>query len=121
MQKKLNQQMKTKLLLIMVLAAATQFVPVTYGQGPQDQGGGWRRHRNERFANLPEPDRQKLQAARQKAMQDPAVQTARQKMRQAHREFRDAMRTAMLKADPTIQPVLDKLPKGGERGERDEN
>jgi len=34
----------------------------------------------------------------------------------AHREFRDAMRAAMLKADPSIQPILNKLPPPDRRG-----
>jgi hypothetical protein len=48
-------------------------------------------------------------------MQDPAVQAAHEKMRQAHKEFRDAMHAAMLKADPSIQPILSKIP-GRNRG-----
>jgi hypothetical protein len=42
-------------------------------------------------------------------MQDPAVQAAREKLRQARREFRELLRPALLKADPTIQPILDKM------------
>jgi hypothetical protein len=45
-------------------------------------------------------------------MQDPAVRAAQIKMRAAHKQFRDAMRASMLKADPTIQPVLNKIPEG---------
>jgi len=45
-------------------------------------------------------------------MQDPAIKAAHDKLQQAHKEFRDAVRAAMLKADPTIQPILDKMPKG---------
>jgi hypothetical protein len=48
-------------------------------------------------------------------MQDPAVRAAQVRMRQAHREFRDAMRASMLKADPNIQPVLNKIPEGRAR------
>jgi hypothetical protein len=109
--------MKTKLLVTFILAAAVQFAPVIYGEGPGGHGGGGRQHHNERFANLPEADRQKLQTAHQKAMQDPAVQAAKEKMRQAHREFQNTMHGAMLKADPSIQPLLDKLPKGGDHEE----
>ena len=54
---------------------------------------------------------QKLKAAGQKAMQDPAVQAAQEKARQATNEFRDALHASMLKADPSIQPILDKMPK----------
>ena len=49
-------------------------------------------------------------------MQDPSVQAAHDKMRAAHEEFRDAMRAAMLKADPSIQPILDKIPAPRRRG-----
>jgi len=104
--------MKTKLFFAIMIAAAAQLVPVLDGEDTKAQGEGWRRHRNERFANLPADERQKLQAAHRIAMQDPAIKAAHDKLRQAHKEFRDAMRAAMLKADPTIQPILDKMPKG---------
>jgi hypothetical protein len=35
---------------------------------------------------------------------------------EAHTQLRDAMHTAMLKADPSIQPILDKIPAGDRRG-----
>ena len=95
-----------------MIAAVAQLAPVLDGEDTKAQGEGWRRHRNERFANLPADERQKLQAAHRIAMQDPAINAAHEKLRQVHKEFRDAMRTAMLKADPTIQPILDKMPKG---------
>jgi len=50
-----------------------------------------RRRWEQRLSNLSPEERRKLQAGRQKAMQDPAVQAAHDKMRQAHKEFRDAM------------------------------
>ena len=103
--------MKTKLFFAIMIAAA-QLTPVLDGEDTKAQGEGWRRHRNERFANLPADERQKLQALHSIAMQDPAIKAAHDKLRHAHKEFRDAMRTAMLKADPTIQPILDKMPKG---------
>lgn len=87
------------------------------GNGPS-RGGRWQ----QRLANLSPEEREKLKAGRQKAMQDPGVQAAHEKMRQARQDFMTAMRGAMLKADPTIQPVLDKIPKGGRGGgERDED
>jgi hypothetical protein len=97
-----------------ILATALQFAPMVFGQD-EDQPMG--RHRwEQRLANLSPEERQKLQAARQKAMQDPAVQATHEKMRQAHKEFRDAMHAAMLKADPSIQPILDKIPAEKRRG-----
>jgi Spy/CpxP family protein refolding chaperone len=104
--------MKTKILVAwMAVTAAVQLGPVLYGQesGPHGQA---RRHRTERLANLPPEERQKLKAAHEKAMQDPGLKAAQDKLRQARKEFRDSMRAAMLKADPTIQPILDKMPKG---------
>jgi len=76
------------------------------------------------FANLSEGDRQKLMAAREKAKDDPAVKAAEAKKseaktpeeRQAAMEaFHKAMKDALLKADPTIGPLLEQLkpPHGG--------
>ena len=103
-----------KLLITMsILASALQFTPAVLAQDDDKAMGKGRWE--QRLSNLSPDERQKLQTARQKAMQDPAVQAAHDKMRQAHKEFRDAMHAAMLKADPSIQPVLDKIPTGGHR------
>jgi Spy/CpxP family protein refolding chaperone len=112
--------MKIKLLLmISILALALQSNPAAFGQDTDQPGNGRHGGRwGQRMANLSPQDRQKLEAAQQKAMQDPAVQAASEKMKQARKEFRDAMRAAMLKADPSIQPILDKMPvhRRGSRG-----
>jgi tripartite-type tricarboxylate transporter receptor subunit TctC len=68
------------------------------------------------LANLSPDERAKLRAAHQQAMADPAVQAARDRQRQAAREFRELKRQRMLQADPTIQPILDKMPARGPRG-----
>ena len=110
--------MRIKSLITMsILAVALQVAPALRAQDDEPKGQGGRGRRwEQRLANLSPDERQKLQAARQKAMQDPAVQAAHDKMRQAHKEFRDAMRAAMLKADPSVQPILDKIPAGNRRG-----
>jgi hypothetical protein len=101
--------MKMKLLISMsILGMTLQFTPVARGQD-EEQGRRGRRW-EQGLANLSPEERQKVQAARRKAMQEPSVQAAREKMRQAHEEFRDAMHGAMLKADPSIQPILNKIP-----------
>jgi hypothetical protein len=105
-------KMKAKLIFLLVpaLASALQFAPSLSAQQPPDRP--FRQFQNERrarWANLSEEDRAKLRAAHQKAMADPAVQAARDRLRQARREFREIMRPALLKADPSIQPILDKL------------
>jgi hypothetical protein len=105
--------MKAKLtfLLVWALAGTLHFAPNIFAQQPQDRP--FRQFQNERraarWAKLNEEERAKLRAAHQKAMADPAVQAARDRLRQARREFREIMRPAMLKADPSIQPILDKL------------
>jgi len=98
-----------------ILAAALQFAPTVFGQD-EDQSMGRKGHWQQQLSNLSPDERQKLQAARHKAMQDPAVQSAHDKMRAAHKEFRDAMHAAMLKADPSIQPILNKIPAGKRHG-----
>jgi hypothetical protein len=101
--------MRIKPLITMsLLATLLQFAPPIYGQDEEQPMG--RRRWEQRLTNLSPDERQKLQVARQKAMQDPTVQAAHGKMRQANKEFRDAMRAAMLKADPLIQPILNKIP-----------
>ena len=104
--------MKAKLTLLLVpaLAAALQFAPALLAQPPADKPGRqFQMERRARWSNLSEEERLKLKAAHQKAMADPAVQAARDKLRQARREFREIMRPALLKADPSLQPILDKM------------
>ena len=110
------QQMKAKLtyLLVPALASAAQWAPGVLAQQPPDRPDRpFRQFQNERrarlLANLTEDERARLRAAHQKAMADPAVQAAREKLKQARREFREILRPALLKADPSIQPILDKL------------
>ncbi len=86
-------------------------------QSPNDDtaaaAGHGRRGHHKHLANLTPTERQELKAAHKKAKQDPAYQAAREKLRQAHQE----MRAALLKADPNIQSILNKLPEGhGRRG-----
>ncbi len=70
------------------------------------------------FANLSEGDRQKLMAAREKTKSDPAVQAAEAKKaaaktpeerRTATEEFHKVMKEALLKADPTLGPILEQM------------
>jgi hypothetical protein len=118
----LFEDMKIKsLITVSLLTGALQLSPVVFGQGQNanapGRGGRWQ----QRMANLSSDEREKLKAAHQKAMQDPGVQAAHEKMRQAHKDFMTAMHGAMVKADPSIQPILDKMPKGGRGGDRDED
>ena len=112
--------MKAKLtfLLVPTLAAALQFAPALLAQPPTDKPARqFKMERHARWASLNEEERSKLKAAHQKAMADPAVSAARDRLRQARREFREVLRPALLKADPSIQPILEKM--RPERPDRD--
>ena len=72
-----------------------------------------------RYQSLTPEEKQQLKSARQTAQQDPAVVAAREKMksagsepgqrRDAARELHQAMKSAMLQADPSIAPLLQKI------------
>ena len=104
------------LVWILALAALMQLAPLAMAQNADDadgRGAPWR----QKLANLSPTEREQLKTAHRKAMQDPALRAAQIKMRQAHKEYREAMRASLLKADPSIQPVLNKIPEA--HGRRD--
>jgi hypothetical protein len=109
------QQMKAKLIYLLVpaLVCVSQFAPALLAQPPDRPDKPARQFQSERrarlLANLTEDERARLRAAHEKAMADPAVQAAREKLKQARREFREVLRPALLKADPSVQAILDKL------------
>ena len=94
-------------MMIPILGGALQLV--AFSEVSQQTGKGWHHNQQGRLANLSPAERQELEAARQKAMQDPIVQAAHEKMEQARQAFQNAIDAAMLKADPSIQPILDKM------------
>ena len=113
------KRMKTKIFLTILAAAAALQFPSTAPAQESDAGDHLRRGRYAKMlANLSPDERAKLRAAHRQAMADPAVQAAKDRQIQAAREFRDLKRSRMLQADPTLQPILDKLPQrgGGRRG-----
>ena len=113
-------KLKPTFFLLAALMGAVQFAPNVFAQSPPDRPDRPFRQflterRAARLASLNEDERARLRAAYQKALQDPAVQAAREKLKQARREFRETLRPALLKADPSVQPILEKL-----RAERQE-
>src|SRR3954470_4559132 len=100
---------KPRYFLVPSLVCFLQLVPTAFAQQPDRPDRPFRNERRARWANLTDEERGRLRAAHQKAMADPAVQAARDRLRQARREFREVMRPALLKADPSIQPILEKL------------
>src|SRR5215213_10370722 len=109
--------MKAKsLFLISAAALGLTILPTSFAEPLDSQDGGGRRWKQERrLANLSPEERTKLRSAHRTAMADPAVQAAKDRLRQAARDFRDLKRQTMLRADPTIQPILDKVPQRGNR------
>jgi hypothetical protein len=108
--------MKTKLafLLLPVIALSTmQCAPKAFAQPPggrQFAGGGAGAMRmRARWNALSEDERARLKAAHRNALSDPSVRAAQERLKQARKEFREAMRPALLKADPSVQPILDKM------------
>lgn len=74
-----------------------------------------------KFESLTPAQREQLKAARAAVKDDPAVQAAREKMRaadgpearrEAAKETHKAVKAAMLKADPSLAPLLEKLGPG---------
>ena len=97
-----------RLLISSVLLFSCCVCPIARGQGIHDKMKG--RHRAEnRWSVLPPAEREKMKAAHEKAMPDPSVQRAKKNLRQARREYRSAVNAAMIKADPSVEPILRKL------------
>ncbi len=64
------------------------------------------------FNKLTPEEQQKLKAAHKAAMQDPTVKAAeanKNNGKEGHRAYNEARRAAMIKADPSVGPILDKM------------
>jgi len=91
----------TGLLLAAALFGATlstlaQNPPPPHGDKP---GGKWR----DKFSEgMPEEMKVKFQAARDELLQDPEMKALKEKAEQAGKEFREAMREAMMNRDPEL-------------------
>jgi hypothetical protein len=72
--------------------------------------------RRQRFSGLSMEEQTKLRSAHDTAMRDPALAATRQRYEQARREFRDKLRDALLKADPSVQPILEKVRRQRQKG-----
>ncbi len=66
------------------------------------------RFRDKMLENLPPEIRARFEAARDKAMQDPALQELKKKAETANEELKKAMRDAMMKADPGLAEYIKK-------------
>jgi secreted protein with Ig-like and vWFA domain len=93
--------MKRKVLVTALLAVLLPAGGFAQGQRTVDLRRG-------RFAGLSIEEQAKLRSAHDMAMRDPALAATRQRYEQARKEFRDKLRDALLKADPSVQPILEK-------------
>lgn len=101
--------MKIRLLLLLLLTAFLS-TPLICAQ--ELDGSDLQKDvlaREERVNKLPYDEQTRLAAVQAKALQDPAVQDALRKRNQAMFQFQDAIQAAMLKADPSIAPILQKV------------
>jgi hypothetical protein len=63
------------------------------------------------WAELSPEERARLHSAHQSAMSDPGLAAFRDRYQQARKEYRDRLRDALLRADPSVQPILEKVKK----------
>jgi hypothetical protein len=92
--------MKRQLLAAILLASLVS--GKSFGQIPQ------RDFKRIQFSRLSLEEQARLRSAHDMAMRDPALLQSRARYEQARKEFRDRLRDALLKADPSVQPILEK-------------
>lgn len=104
----------------LVLAAVvslgfSSIAPTTKAQDP-DQTDVMKelQRREDNAQRLPVEDQLKIRAAQQKALEDAGVKAAMAKRDQAIAEFRTSLRAAMIAADPSVKPILDKVAGGSD-------
>ena len=76
--------------------------------GPSADAGqsGGKARKNAALASLTPDERKELKAAHMKAKSDPAVTAIDKSDKKAYRK---AVREAMIKADPNVEPILEKM------------
>lgn len=96
--------MKKFFVLIAVLTTFCQLDVQAQGRSGGFGGGG-----RGRLARLSVEERGRLRAAHQQAMRDPTLRASRERFRAARREFQEKLRQGILSADPSVQPILEKI------------
>jgi hypothetical protein len=94
--------MKGMVLFTALLAVLLSTIGFAQGQRTVD-------FRRQHLSGLSMEEQAKLRSAHDTAMRDPALAATRQRYEQARKEFRDKLRDALLKADPSVQPILEKV------------
>ena len=90
---------------VLVIALLALLLPASgFAQGPR--GNDFRR---KRFSRLSMEEQARFRSAHDMALRDPALAATRQRYEQARNEYRNKLREALLKADPSVQPILEKV------------
>ena len=90
---------------VLVTALLAFLLPASgFAQGPQGNDFGRRR-----FSRLSMEEQARFRSAYDMALRDPALAATRQRYEQARNEYRNKLREALLKADPSVQPILEKV------------
>ena len=64
---------------------------------------------SEWLSALSSDEQAKLRAAHKQALQNPEVRAAAERRKQANAEYHDQLNREMLRIDPSLKPLLDKL------------
>jgi hypothetical protein len=78
------------------------------GGPPKSSSGREGRWRDRILESLPPEMRERFEAAREKAMQDPKLRELRRTAEKANRDFFKAMRTKMMEIDPALAEMVKK-------------
>ncbi len=89
--------------------AATASQPPSQPPPPPHQPQPVQRSQAPVLNDLSEGERAKLHSAHEAALHDPNLAASRARYLNARKEFREKLRDALLKADPSVQPILEKI------------
>lgn len=80
------------------------------GDGPGPRGG------DPAIGDLPEDEREKLRAAHEKVKESAEVKAAKDRVEKSHGVNKEAMRVALIAADPSMAPIVDQILERFDRG-----
>jgi hypothetical protein len=109
-----------KSLIVITLGLLTAAAPLSAQDNTQSPPGGpgnggppWKQHGQKHGpppgAKLTPEEQQRLQAAREKAKDDPTVRSLKEAKAALDDQLENAVNAAMLAADPSLAPILDKI------------
>ena len=96
-------------LFVLSMVAMVQLASVAWAQDLDDSLYKAQRQREQQVAKLSVEEQLKLRASEQAAAEDPTVKAALEKRNKAIQEYRAALRASMIKSDPTVASILDKV------------